>query len=116
MNLLHNSFLKVYNKSGICHHMLFNKNYVQEIFELVENNHSVPFWKVFILSVDEHTNNDIMATESGASEYELYFNYMVKNHLDKIFIRKLNWSNVPRYADPNNYSDKDYIAICEWCC
>jgi hypothetical protein len=32
-------------------------------------------------------------TDSGASEYEIYFNYMLNYHNDKIELRKLNWSN-----------------------
>jgi hypothetical protein len=111
---LHSSFSKFYNESGICHHMLFNKKYIQEIFDIVENQHSIPFWQAFILSVKEHKNYNISKIESGASEYELYFNYIIKNHSDKISIRNLNWANVPRYADPNNYLHLNYIAICEW--
>jgi aspartate/tyrosine/aromatic aminotransferase len=44
---------------------------------------------------------------SGASEYELYFHYMVANHNDKIEIRKLRWQNV-KNLDTN--CGLDYIS------
>jgi len=109
MKLLHTSFQKVHHESGICHHMMFNKNYIQEIFDLVENEHKKPFWQAFMLCVDEHT-----CSGSGASEYELYFNYMVKNHNDKIKIRRLNWRNASRSSTPEENLHYDCIAICDW--
>lgn len=116
MNLLHNDFSRVYNKSGICHHMLFNTTYINKICNIVSEYHNKPFWQVFILSVNEHTNYNINAEESGASEYELYFNYMLKNYDNDIIIRDLNWTNIS-VADYNtgilnlNY---DFISVCAW--
>jgi hypothetical protein len=115
MNLLHDSFLKVHTKSGICHHMLFNKKYIDEIFNIVEEYHKKPFWQAFITSVQEHTKHGLNFTESGASEYELYFNYMVKNHNDNIIIRDLNWQNINRrgfISDQNNTND--FVSVCSW--
>lgn len=74
--------------SGICHHMMFEKKYVNEIFERVENKHRDLFYNVFLKLVDgKHI------TGSGASEYELYFNYMLIFHSDKIKLRFLKWMN-----------------------
>lgn len=115
MKLLHTSFQKVHSESGICHHMMFNKKYIQEIFDIVENEHKKPFWQAFILCANEHTKHRETYIDSGASEYELYFNYMVKNHNDQIKIRKLNWRNAPRTSKPEENLCYDYIAICEWC-
>jgi uncharacterized short protein YbdD (DUF466 family) len=115
MKILHDSFVKVYDKSGICHHMLYNKNYINEIFNLVEEKHNKSFWQVFISSVIEHKNHSAFHPESGASEYELYFNYMIKNHPDKIIIRHLNWSNVSRYMFKNCLNnDYDFVSVCAW--
>jgi len=114
MKKMHTTFEKQTNSSGISHHMLFNKQIIKEMFELVENLHNKPFWLVFIEMVDEHKKYPIDASESGASEYELYFNYMIQNHKDAIIIRKLNWSNKPRGYNINNQSDLDYVSICSW--
>ncbi len=44
---------------------------------------------------------------AGASEYEIYFNYMLKYNQDKIQIRKLNWKNTNKLETD---SDLDYIS------
>lgn len=114
MKKLHPSFQKVIKPSGISHHMIFDKKYLKEIFYIVEKLHNKPFWKVFITCVDEHKKYPINIIESGASEYELYFNYMVKNHGDVIEIRKLNWSNQHMSYNLSNNNNMDYVALCSW--
>jgi hypothetical protein len=101
MSRLDPSFTKVKSISGICHHMFFEKKYIQEIFDIVEKKNNEPFWITFIKLV----NN---TEQSGASEYELYFNYMLKNHPDKIKIRELRWKNSSRMDNDNDY---DYISV-----
>lgn len=114
MNSLHNSFSKVHTKSGICHHMLFSKKYIDELFAIVEEYHKKPFWQAFITSVCEHKNHNINAADSGASEYELYFNYMVKNHSDNIVIRDLNWQNINGRSFLSNRYNCDFVSVCAW--
>lgn len=116
MNLLDTNFKKYHENSGICHHMLLNKNYIKEILNIVETNHKIPFWQAFILFVNEHEKRDIYFGEAGASEYELYFNYMFKNYSDNITIRKLNWKNISRQEYYNNDYDQDldYISVCNY--
>jgi hypothetical protein len=116
MKKLHETFDKVCDKSGICHHMFFNVTYLNEIFKLVEDAHRMPFWKTFILSVTEHKNHNICNEESGASEYELYFNYMIKNHPDKVIIRDLNWRNISANMFDNKLSlfNCDFVSVCSW--
>jgi FkbM family methyltransferase len=104
MLLLDESFVKNINVSGICHHMLFNKNIIKEIMDIVERKHSKIFYEVFLEKVSE-----IDYLGSGASEYELYFNYIIKNHTDKINIRQLKWSNV-NSLDLEKYKYFDYIS------
>jgi hypothetical protein len=92
------------SKSGICHHMMFETKYVSEIIHKVESIFREQFYIVFLK----------LATEidgSGASEYEIYFNYMLKYHSDKIIIRKLNWNNVHSIEDAQE--NMDYVS-CHW--
>jgi len=91
-------------KSGICHHMMFETKYVKEIINIVEKNHHDEFYNVFLKTV---TKKNI----SGASEYEIYFNYILKYHHDKIVLRKLNWKNTGNFDLTNNF---DYISV-HWC-
>lgn len=44
----------------------------------------------------------------GASEYEIYFNYMFKVHLTKVSIRKLNWINYGTLIHGHNF---DYVSV-----
>lgn len=90
MAKLHPSFVKMdKSKSGISHHMIFQKRYVNELFKIIETRHGAPFFDVFFKMVT-------LFTGSGASEYELYFNYMLKWHPSEILIRPLKWQNVTR--------------------
>lgn len=104
---LDKTFIKKYpDKSGICHHMMFEKKYVKEIINIVENNHNDLFYNVFLKKVE-----DVIL--DGASEYELYFNYIFSNHIDNVKIRKLNWRNISfSFSKLNKLSKKyDYISM-----
>ena len=103
MKKINDIFTKQYkDKSGICHHMIFETKYVKEILDIVENKHNDSFYKIFLKNVNkEHF------LSSGASEYELYFNYIIYKHYDRITIRKLNWINSKSLQLKGNY---DYIS------
>jgi FkbM family methyltransferase len=104
MNQLNNSFNKMFgDKSGICHHMMFETKYIKEIFSIVENTHLDLFYNIFLKKVTELTG-------SGASEYELYFNYICNKHLDNIIIRKLNWQNTNTLALDDMNNQYDYVS------
>jgi hypothetical protein len=96
------------SKSGICHHMLFETKYVKELMELIESGSSArgrPFHRIFLETVEEKEREF-----SGASEYELYFNYMCKVHPNIITIRPLVYKGVSRLPVDE---DCDY-ASCHW--
>jgi hypothetical protein len=103
MESLHPTLKKYIRASGICHHMIFNRDYVQKMMKMVEDHHNTgqEFWKIFLQKV-----TDIMG--SGASEYEMYFNYMHCYHSDAIRIRPLYWRNTPKLIENENY---DYVSI-----
>jgi hypothetical protein len=102
---------QIHNASGICHHMIFETNYVKELIELVETYHdNQPFWIIFLAMVDgQLTGLHSPWHASGASEYEIYFNYMLTFHGDKIQIRELKWKNCSEILF-NDYNDYDYVA------
>lgn len=89
MKKMHPSLVKQNNYSGICHHMIFNKELVRHLFDIVENHTGDIFWRSFMKNLDPaHISG------SGASEYEMYFNFLLIYHKDKMKIRQLNWMNV----------------------
>ena len=118
MKLLDPSFIKVdKERSGICHHMLFETIYINEIIQLVESKHDDTFYNVFIKKVDA-TN----FSNSGASEYELYYNYMLKFNPNKIKIRPLKWDNLRQLSNSgiNDYESihwhsRDYLEDLKIC-
>ena len=73
--------------SGITHHMLFQKPVLKHLFDQVENLHKCDFWIAFLkeISRDQYYG-------SGASEYEIYFNFLFLNSR-QVRVRKLNWAN-----------------------
>jgi uncharacterized short protein YbdD (DUF466 family) len=90
MKNMDSSLIKVLkNKSGICHHMMFQKKYVIEMMKSIAQIHKKEFFDVFLDSVPKDAVNKV----AGASEYEIYFNYMLLNHPDKIKIRAIPFTN-----------------------
>ena len=87
---VHPTFTKLVKESGICHHMMFSKTILREIFSFVEGRDktSTPFWKIMIECIDPK-----QVEFSGFSEYELYFNYMLQFHKNEMKIRPLAWNN-----------------------
>lgn len=101
MRRVHPSFIRYMTRSGISHHMLFTTEYVEEMRGIVEDHHKKPFWEVFLEQVN--TSN-----ESGASEYEMYSNFMYRVHPDKVMLRNLKWANKNKLVLDQNY---DYVSV-----
>ena len=100
MSRLHPTLTRQTNYSGICHHMMFYVPFVKKLFELVqEGRPEKPFWQIFMENVYESEGS------SGASEYEMYFNFVLKYYPEHIQPRQLYWSNMNSY---------DYVAVCDW--
>jgi hypothetical protein len=104
MQRLHPELTRVYELSGICHHMIFETQIIQKMMAMVEEKHDKFFWIVFLEKVEPWLRHGF---GSGASEYELYFNYVCKFHPDEIEVRELNWENVRKL---DFTKDLDYIS------
>ena len=104
MYKLHPTLCKQTNYSGICHHMMFQTNIIAELFKLVENQHNEFFYICFLKCIN---NKDILG--SGASEYEIYFNYLHIYNKNTFLIRELKWENTNSFENTH----LDYIS-CHW--
>jgi hypothetical protein len=108
MNKLHPSLIR-YDKniSGICHHMIFEKKYINQLFNLVEKYHNKQFFDIFLENIDISN-----LKEAICSEYELYFNFMLIYNSDKMKIRSLFWENVnsQEFYININKNKYDYIS------
>jgi hypothetical protein len=103
MKRLNEKFVKVYkDKSGICHHMIFETKYLQILFNSVEEIHKKQFYIVFLENIK-------YGDYTGASEYELYFNFISIFYKNNIKIRNLNWENVNNIENNLN-KNYDYIS------
>ena len=106
MNKLSNDFIKKFdNKSGICHHMIFETKIINEIFNIIENIHNDFFYNIFLKNV----NYDEI-TKSGASEYEIYFNFIFNKYPDNVILRHLNYIDTNDIKELNN-KNVDYISM-----
>jgi hypothetical protein len=79
--------------SGIVHHMLLRRSVLLDLFARVESLHRKEFWRAFLNCVDDD------AYHSGASEYEIYFNFAQRWRGESVRIRPLRWRNALRLAD-----------------
>ena len=101
---------KQHVKSGISHHMIFNINILSEMIDRIEKKHDQPFWKSFLRLTGSFDENDCRA-----SEYEMYFSYVLKYYPSSYIIRELPWKN-SEYININEINNKDmiYIACHDW--
>jgi hypothetical protein len=103
MERLHPTFIKQTQYSGITHHMVFQKQILYHLIILIETYHKKSFWKVFLESI--HKENIL---NSGASEYEIYFNFLHIYFREQFIIRPLKWIDT---GDLNINIDIDYISV-----
>jgi hypothetical protein len=111
MNSMHPSLTKmILNMSGICHHMMFEKKRVMQLFDMVEKNYSqlFPFYELFLKNVKD-------IDHSGASEYEMYFNYLLMHHRDDILIRYLPYAGIADLSLMHKAVERNLsIVSCHW--
>lgn len=100
MKRLDASFMKVLSVSGITHHMMFETKYVHEMMTKIESIHKDTFYHIFLKQVTD-------TKDAGASEYEMYFNYILQHHKEDIIVRPLQWKNSASLDDSN----MDYISV-----
>lgn len=91
--------------SGISHHMLLQKDILDDLFRSVETYHNMELWKAFCMQVNKA---DLFL--SGAASDELYFNFAFMK-TDQVEIRLLKWDNVPSIKHLEHYRAKGYHYV-----
>lgn len=89
---------------SVCHHMLFQRPILEDLFKTVENYHNSSFWLAFCLCVD------VQSQKKGASEYEIYYNYALR-HTDQVALREFKWMNSGRLEDRNLFKKQGYDFV-----
>ena len=92
--------------SGITHHMIFQRPIIKALIEEVEHYHATSFWQIFCLLVPPD-----QLPYSGASEYEIYFNYAF-SHTNQVTLRKLRWKNIQRLREIDKFKAEGLHYIC----
>lgn len=79
------------NISGICHHMLFQKHFIEELFGMVEqiDGSGDPFYKIFLKN---------SGPGYAVAEYNLYFYFLASLHPDQYKIRILRYKNTADFS------------------
>lgn len=83
--------------SGVSHHMIFNRQIIIQLLKDVEDFHykktgtKKPFYELAMMTYKGKAEMEL-------SEYQIYFNYAVILHSDKIILRRLKYKNT---SDPN---------------
>ena len=87
--LIHNHPIsKIFPKySGVCHHMLFQRHTIEDLFDSIYQTHKIEPWKAILKCIDSNRLND-----SSFSEYEIYFNFAFAR-TKQVKIRHLKWKN-----------------------
>lgn len=76
--------------SGICHHMLFQKHIIEDLFSRIEaqSNTNDSFYKIFLKTAQG---------SFGVAEYNLYFYFLLSCHPNEYKIRILNYKNTAKF-------------------
>jgi hypothetical protein len=106
MARLHPALRKMFAYSGICHTMLLTRPWLSELMGMVETQHAKkPFWQIFLECLDP-----VQRPLSGASEYEIYFNFCLRFHPLDVTLRRFHWKNAARVEDVRAGTD-DYVSL-----
>lgn len=88
---------------SVCHHILFQRPILEDLFNQVEAYHQEPFWKAFCHAVDLRENK-------GASEYEIYYSFAL-NSTDQVSLRKLKWTNSSKFEQRKIFKKNGYHFV-----
>lgn len=88
---------------SVCHHMLFQRPILKDLFKAVEKYHKTFLWVAFCLCVD-------IEGKKGASEYEIYYNYAL-THTDQVQLRGLKWDNSGYLDDRELFKQAGYHFV-----
>jgi L-rhamnose mutarotase len=103
MDRVHPNLTRESKKSGISHHMMFSKEILTSLFNMVEKRSGKKFYDVYLEEIDSNE-------ESPSADYEMYFHYVLKNFKNDYSVRELNWKNVSRLND-DNFNRYDMVSL-----
>lgn len=91
--------------SGICHHMLFQKDVIIHLLETIEKEHKTEAWRALCRVVDPAYRDF-----SGMAEYEIYFNFVFHTS-DQMALRPLKFANISNLRQVPLFKRKGYHFV-----
>lgn len=88
---------------GVCHHMLFQRSILEDLFNLVEKHFHTTFWEAFCLNIS-------LDKDKGASEYQMYYTFAF-NRTHQVDIRPLKWTNSAKLEQRNSFKKRGYHFV-----
>ena len=109
MARLNRSLTRQCGVSGIAHCMVFTRRWVEQLMTMVEvsRGNQAPFWRVFLDAIDPTE-----ASASAASEYEIYFNFVLQWFNRYVRIYPFLWKNISG-SELTFPQSCDYVC-CHW--
>lgn len=97
-------------QSGVAHHMLLQRQILEDLFALINEHHNTDAWRAFCRCVDLEE-----IFKSPFSEYEIYFNFVMLRTSQGV-VRNLRWMDVfnLRSMELHRRMGYSYIACHEW--
>lgn len=91
--------------SGICHHMLFQRPVLEDLFTVISTVHATEPWRAICRCIDLKELH-----KCALSEYEIYFNFAFAR-TEQVKVRALQWKNI-QFEDfsPGRYKGLDYVS------
>lgn len=80
--------------SGMHHHMVFQRDVLADLFDVVEQQHQQPFWRAFASNVRFEKWN-------AASEYVIYYHFARARHSGRIVVRDLKTCDIMHESEEN---------------
>lgn len=98
------------NRSGVAHHMLFQKSVLTDLLEQMRQYHNTEPWKGIL-----HCISLKNIYSSSFSEYEIYFNFAFLK-TDQSILRPLKWTNVSSPSLFMAYGNQtwDFVTSHSW--
>ena len=95
-------------QTGMCHLMLFHQPVLDSLLQLAERTVRLPFWRAFLRCVSAMDDGGHM----GASEYELYLNFALRWHPERVCLQRISWRNAPSTAvDPQADAQQGHVFV-----
>lgn len=83
--------------SGMHHHMVFQRDILANLFDVVERQHQQPFWRAFAGNVRFDKWN-------AASEYVIYYHFARARHPERVVVRDLETCDIMHDSEEGDYA------------